>query len=316
MGDTPAKTMRCLVLGGGGFLGSHVSEALTGSGYRVRIFEKALVDRGNVRDFFHRVEWIEGDFNSRNQLREVLDGTDYIVHCIGTTLPETSNKDPIYDISTNLLPTVHLLEAAKAVGVKKVIFLSSGGTVYGIPRSTPIPESHPTDPICSYGIQKLAIEKYLALYRHLHGLDYVVLRLANPYGARQKPEAVQGAIAVFMSKALRGETIEIWGDGSVVRDYLYVTDIACAVLSALRYEGEYRVFNIGSGIGFSILDLVARIEKIVGRTVHVHHKPGRRFDIPINVLDISRADRELGWRPQVEFDDGLQMTKAYLSQGV
>ena len=136
--------------------------------------------------------------------------------------------------------------------IRKFIFVSSGGTVYGIPQEVPIKESHPTEPICSYGISKLAIEKYMNLFHLLHGMEYCVLRLANPFGERQRVAAAQGAVTVFLDKALRNEEIEIWGDGSVVRDYFYVSDAVSAMTKALAYEGSSGVFNIGSGVGQSL----------------------------------------------------------------
>ncbi|KAF0243970.1 MAG: UDP-glucose [Planctomycetota bacterium] len=305
---------RCLVLGGGGFLGSHICEALLKAGHSVRTFEKERVSRENVRTFFRELEWTEGDFTDPHRIAEVLRGMEVVVHCIGTTLPKSSNENPVYDISSNLVPTLHLLDAAVHAGVRKVLFLSSGGTVYGIPQRVPIPEDHPTEPLTSYGIQKLSIEKYLKLYRHLHGLDYSVMRISNPYGERQRPNASQGAVTVFLYKAMKREPIEIWGDGSVVRDYLHVSDVARAALALLEYKGEFRTFNVGSGAGLSLLQVVESIRKVLGHPVETLFRPPRPFDVPVNILDISRAARELSWRPSVAFDDGLRRSLAYLSQ--
>lgn len=307
--------MKCLVLGGGGFLGSHVSDALLEAGYSVRIFEKERVSKESVRHLLADVEWVEGDFANESHLREVVKGVDVIIHSVCTTLPKTSNENTVYDISTNLVPTLHLLDAAKKEGVGKVIFFSSGGTIYGIPQRIPIPEDHPNDPVVSYGIQKLAIEKYLNLYHHLYGLDYGVMRISNPYGERQRPIATQGAVAVFLHKALNKEEIEIWGDGSVKRDYLHVSDVARAVLKLLSHKGEHRLFNIGSGKGLSLLELIESIEKVTGASVKVRFTPARPFDVPVNVLDITRAARELSWSPEVELQEGLRRTMAYHLSG-
>src|SRR3972149_10968356 len=241
--------MKYLVLGGGGFIGSHVCDSLVKAGHQVRIFEKEHVSKNNIEHLISSIEWVEGDFTNETHLKEIVKGVDIIIHSIGTTHPRTSNENPVYDISSNLISTLHLLDAAKDEGVKKVIFFSSGGTVYGIPKTIPIPEDHPTEPLCSYGIQKLAIEKYLRLYHYLYGLDYAIMRIYNPYGERQRPHALQGAVAVFMNKALIGEGIEIWGDGSVTRDYLHISDVARAVSILSDYHGEYKLFNIGGGHG-------------------------------------------------------------------
>jgi UDP-glucose 4-epimerase len=145
-----------------------------------------------------------------------------------------------------------MLDVARASGVKRIVFSSSGGTVYGPPMTTPIPEDHPTNPSCSYGIVKLAIEKYLALYNNLCGLDYIVLRIANPYGERQRLVGGQGAVAAFLGRALRGEAIEIWGDGSVIRDYIYIGDVCDALIAAATCHSVQGVLSIGSGIGMML----------------------------------------------------------------
>ncbi|MGC2064128.1 MAG: NAD-dependent epimerase/dehydratase family protein [Thermodesulfovibrionales bacterium] len=306
--------MRCLVLGGGGFLGSHACDALLGHGYHVRIFEKQYVSKENVQHLTGDVEWVEGDFTNEAHLREVVQGADCIVHAIGTTLPKDSNENPVYDISSNLISTLHLLEAAKEAGVRKIIFFSSGGTVYGIPGKIPIAEDHPTDPISSYGIQKLAIEKYLFLYHYLHGLDYAVMRISNPYGERQRPIASQGAVAVFLYHVLRNEPIEIWGDGSVTRDYLHISDVARAIPLLLKYEGKEKIFNISSGQGLSLLDLIRTFEKVIGRAIEVRFTSARPFDVPVNVLDNTRARQELAWTPQIDFEQGIKRTIEFLAK--
>lgn len=304
---------KTLVLGGGGFLGSYATEALLKAGHSVRIFEKELINKESVRHILPKVEWVEGDFTNEADVKHAVKGMDYVVHSLCTTLPKSSNENPAYDISSNLISTLHLLDAAKAEGVKKVIFFSSGGTVYGVPNATPIPENHPTEPVCSYGIQKLAIEKYMRLYKQLHGLDYAIMRISNPYGERQRPHASQGAVMVFLYKALKNEPIEIWGDGTVTRDYIYVADVASAVVRLLEYSGKENLFNIGSGSGMSLLELIKMIEKVTGRPANVRFSPARAFDVPVNVLDISKAKQELNWTPQTTFEDGLRRTMKHLS---
>jgi len=307
-------TMKCLVLGGGGFLGSHACDALLAHGCRVRVFEKQYVGKENIQHAIKDIEWIEGDFTNRAHLREIVQGMDYVIHAIGTTLPESSNENPVYDISSNVISTLQLLEAAKEAGIKKIIFFSSGGTVYGVPQKIPIEEDHPTDPINSYGIQKLTIEKYLKLYYHLYGLDYAIMRISNPYGERQRPIASQGAVAVFLYRALKNETVEIWGDGSVTRDYVYVSDVADVITLLLRYEGKSKLFNIGSGRGLSLLELLKTFEKIIGRPVDVRFTSARPFDVPVNILDNSLARRELSWAPKIGLDEGIRRTIKYLSE--
>lgn len=297
--------MKCLILGGGGFLGSHLCDALLAQGHVVRIFDRPNLQRFRRFEAHEAMEWLEGDFINPRQAIQAVAGCDIVYHLVSTTLPRSSNENPAYDVETNVVGTLHLLNAARTNGARKVIFVSSGGTVYGVPQVLPIRESHPTEPICSYGIGKLAIEKYLALYKFLHGLEYCVLRLSNPFGERQRVSAAQGAVAVFLYKALRGEAIEIWGDGTVVRDYFYVSDAVSALVKAMTFNGEDRIFNIGSGTGMSLNDILAAIEALLGRPVHRYYLPPRAFDVPVNVLDISRATRSLGWRPEVPFTEGL-----------
>lgn len=295
-----------LVLGGAGFLGSHLVGALVHEGAAVRVFDR-------TRNWTHfgdtsKVEIFEGEFGNRADIAAALDGCGTVFHLVGTTLPKASNDDPVHDLESNLLPTVQFLEVARRREVKKIVFASSGGTIYGVPATLPIPEHHETRPLCSYGIHKLAIEHYLHLHRSLYGLDYCVLRLANPFGERQRPDASQGAVSVFLDKALRGEEIVVWGDGSAVRDYVYVGDVAQAFCQAARYTGSRRTFNIGSGRGLSVNELISSIEAVVGRTISRRHLPGRPFDVPVNVLDISLAAAHLGWQPRCSFREGLRRT--------
>jgi len=279
-----------LILGGKGFIGSHLSRALAAAGQAPGVFDRPQ------------------EFLAPAQLDAALEGVEVVFHLISTTVPKSSNDDLVADIEANVVGTLRLLDLCRRRKVRKVVFISSGGTVYGVPRGTPVSESHPTEPICSYGIHKLAIEKYLHLNWSLHGLDYCVLRVANAYGEGQRTDAAQGAVAAFLERAVRGSPIEIWGDGSVVRDYVYVGDIVQALLKAAAHRGEQKVFNIGSGIGVSLNELVREIGKIVGRAPEVRYAPGRGFDVPANVLDATAAREQLGWRPSTSLPEGLRRT--------
>lgn len=303
--------VKCLVLGANGFIGSHLVNALARQGCAVRAF-----GRSHLRPSRHAdsplIEYVEGDFIHEGDVRAALEGCDICFHLVSTTLPKSSNDDPVFDIHTNIGGTAALLKHAAASGVKKVVFLSSGGTIYGVPAEVPIDEDHPTDPICSYGITKLAVEKYLALYRHLHGIDYTILRLSNPYGEHQRVTATQGAIAVFLHKALRREPIEIWGDGSVVRDYVYIDDVISAIVSTIGYQGSEHIFNIGAGQGKSLNEILETIEKTIGLSVERRYKDPRPFDVPKSILSIARAKQELGWSPSISFDEGLLRTSRWI----
>lgn len=306
------KRLKCLVLGGGGFIGKHLCEGLLARGYQVRVLDRPHLDLDDARVLASRVEWLEGDFTNAVDVATALEGCRWVFHLVSTTLPKNSNENPLYDLESNVASTLRLLDlTGNSKTARKIIFLSSGGTVYGVPRKTPIAESHPTEPICAYGIGKLAIEKYLELYRMLHGLDYAVIRLSNPYGEYQRTQGAQGVIPIFMHKALHHEPIEIWGDGSVVRDYVYIGDVVEALIGVMSYEGPERVINIGSGIGTSLNELVQILRDVTGVAISCRYVAGRGFDVPASVLDISRARSALGWNPQVPLHEGIRRVFRY-----
>lgn len=306
--------MKILVLGGGGFIGSHLCEALLLAGHQVRVFEYPGIKPLCPQEILRQIDWMEGDFTNPVQVDNAVQGCEIVYHLISTTLPKTSNDNPAYDVETNVISTIQMLQSACRHRVKKIIFASSGGTVYGIPQQIPIAEEHPTNPISSYGISKLAIEKYLHLFYTLHGVDYCILRLANPYGERQRATASQGAVAVFLNKALCDEPIEIWGDGSVTRDYIYIADVITAMLKAIPHQGEQRIFNVGAGVGISLNQMLADMENILGKTVKRVYLPSRNFDVPTNVLDIRRIRQSFGWSPQTGFVAGITLALAGIPQ--
>lgn len=305
---------KCLVLGGGGFIGTAVVEQLLSDGWQVRVFEHPGVNVPVRIAGVPGLEWVSGDFQAPADLAAALEGVHAVVHLISTMLPKSSNQAPMQDVETNVIATLRLLSLMTERSIRKIVFASSGGTIYGIPRSVPIREDHPTEPEVSYGISKLAIEKFLYLYRRLHGLRPVSLRVANPYGAGQRIDTAQGAIAAFLHRALRGEPLEIWGDGSVTRDYLHVSDVAAAFSCALRYEGPHYVFNIGSSHGVSINELAGTIESVLGRRIARSYLPGRSFDVPVSILDNTLARTELQWSPSITLAEGLRMTAAVMAR--
>ena len=305
--------MRYLVLGGTGFIGSHLVDELVAGGASVRLYSRGLTAQEDW-PAGKEVERFTGDLADAASVERAVRGCEVVFHLVSTTLPKSSNEDPAHDVATNVLGTLALLESARRNSVQRIVFISSGGTVYGRPRASPVAEDHATDPICSHGIAKLAIEKYLHLYSMLHGLDYRVLRVSNAYGERQRADRGQGAVSVFLSRALKGEPVTIWGDGSVVRDYVYVGDVARALAAAARHHGADRVFNIGTGRGTSLNDLIAIIEKACGREVKRVYQEGRTFDIDRNILDVSRAAARLGWRPETSLVDGIGKTLEWMTR--
>ncbi|MGE5285328.1 MAG: NAD-dependent epimerase/dehydratase family protein [Actinomycetota bacterium] len=294
-----------LILGGCGFIGSALAAALRTEG-----FDVTLLDPLPPKDPTFRDRWIPGRMEDVPPTETILRPGMTVVHLAWTSLPEPSNRDPYGDIASNLLPSLRWLEGCVETGVSRVIFLSSGGTVYGIPRARPIGEEHPTEPICSYGIGKLAVEKYLALFRRLHDLPYVVLRASNVYGPGKDPFGRQGAINVFLGNVARGEPIRIWGNGEVVRDYIYIEDLLALFLRCIvtPVGDETPVFNAGSGEGNSLRDIIDRIRAVTGVDPRVEWTAGRKVDVPANVLDIGKARERFDWAPAVPLDEGIRGT--------
>lgn len=294
--------MTTLVLGARGFIGRHVVDALVAGGSRVVAYDR----NADATFAAPQVVQVRGDFADTEALGQAIarHRVRQVVHLVSTSLPQSSNDDVACDYHANVVQTLHLLDLCVLHEVESVLFMSSGGTVYGRPLSATLSEAHATDPTCAYGVAKLSIEKYLALYQHLHGLRHLIVRAANPYGPGQLPIRGQGAVAHFVHRALRGMPIEVWGDGSIVRDYFHVHDLAALVAVALA-SGHSGVFNAGSGRGTDLSALIALVAAATDTTPAVNHKPGRRFDVPAVVLDCAKSRRLLGWEPRIELHEGI-----------
>jgi UDP-glucose 4-epimerase len=300
--------MRCIVLGASGFIGINLCQSLHGRGHEVRAFGR----HNHFPSALKGCEWIQGDFSDSAAVATAISGCEIVFHLVTTTTPSIANIDKISDLNSNVVSTLQLLEACLATGVRRVVFISSGGTVYGIPKQVPTSESAPTNPISAYGISKLAIEKYLNLYEHSHGLEYRVLRVANPFGPYQTGIKSQGVIATFLQRILSGRSIEIWGDGTVTRDYIFIDDVVQALVLASTHNGTGRVFNIGSGKGHTLNDIVAVIDTLLQTTTIVEHRPSRLVDVPVSVLDPTLAIQELNWHQQTAFEEGLRATITWM----
>jgi UDP-glucose 4-epimerase len=300
-----------LVTGGTGFLGRALIARLNADGHVVRV-------AGNSSS--GRAPFVACGLDAPvDAWRAALEGCSGVFHLAWATVPTTANADPLADLETNVAGTVRILEALRDLPKIPILFASSGGTVYGEAETLPLPEHHPLRPKTAYGVSKTASEHYALLYRRLWGLDTRIVRLSNPFGPGQNIRGQLGAASIFAARALAGERIEIWGDGSVVRDYIYVDDaisglVATMLASSDHFDGLEPVVNIGSGRGVSLRELISLLTHILEKPIEVLYKPARDFDVRANVLDITRARTLVGWSPKVSLEEGLSRHITYLKQ--
>ncbi|MFC4165747.1 NAD-dependent epimerase/dehydratase family protein [Teichococcus aestuarii] len=309
-------TRHHLILGGCGFIGRHVALLLAEAGETVMLCDRAPLSVTYPEAVRHRIGHCTADLATADW-DAMLEGVAVVHHYVWASLPASANADPARDLALNTTPTLALLEAMRRRGkaAPRLVFSSSGGTVYGRLRQVPVPEEHTLAPITAYGAGKAAVELYLGLYRALYGLDCRVARLANPFGAGQDLARGQGAATTFLHHALTGQPITIWGDGEVVRDFIHIADAAAgmAALATCPEVGENWVVNIGSGQGTSLNTIIAELEARLGRRLAVRREPGRAFDVPVSVLDIRRARDVLGWAPRLSFAEGMSRTLSDLA---
>ncbi|MCT0209045.1 NAD-dependent epimerase/dehydratase family protein [Synechococcus sp. CS-1332] len=297
--------MKTIVIGGAGFIGAHVSQALIDSGRDVTIVGRRPPGTHTAS---LACTYCCADLGNRAQMREILEPSCEVIDLAYATVPKTSYGDPVFDLLANLPGSVGLLEEAMAVGVRRLLLVSSGGTVYGPPCALPMAESHPTAPISPYGITKLTIDHYALMFHHTRDLPVVVVRPANAYGVQQRSRTGQGFLAAAIDAILSGREIEIYGEVGTIRDYIHVSDVASGILAALDFGGDGEIYNLGTGIGASNLDVIAMLQPLAeaaGHTIQVRHLPSRRFDVEANVLDAKKLSSACGWHPDVSLQSGL-----------
>ncbi|MCW2501605.1 MAG: NAD-dependent epimerase/dehydratase [Frankiales bacterium] len=308
--------MRVLVTGAAGFIGSHLVDRLVADGHRVTGVDDLstgklanLADARRAKGFsFHRF-----DITSTDLLTLVArDRPDVVCHLAGQMDVRRSVADPLHDTRTNVLGTVNVLEACVRTGVPRVVFASSGGTVYGEPPSVPVTERAALRPASPYGAAKAAAETYVAAYARLHGLRGVSLRLGNVYGPRQDPHGEAGVVSIFAGALVAGRPTTVFGDGTSSRDYVYVEDVVDAFLRCLGGKGDGRRLNVGSGRATSVRALHALVAKAVGAPDAPEFAPPRSGELQAVALDSSAARRALGWEPAVTLEDGLARTVDWL----
>ena len=295
---------RVLVVGLG-FIGTHVAAALDRAGIATTILTRSGVP--SWAPALPGAVLIRGDAGDPAVVAEAIEEATHVVYCAGGLMPAQSNLHPTADIELALPPLICVLEALRHRPGVGITFLSSGGTVYGNPSRIPVDEDHPTDPITSYGVMKLASEKYIRMYTRLYGVPGRILRCSNVYGEGQPPQRGQGVIAAFLHQALTDQPITLFGDGSIVRDYLYAGDLAGLVVQLLELGGMPQLANVGSGVGTSLSAVVELVEAVTGRVVRVERRPGRAFDIGEIVLDVSRLRQLVPFDP-LTLEAGIRRT--------
>jgi UDP-glucose 4-epimerase len=307
---------RIVIFGGDGFIGRHLATKLSSSdSNQVIIFDRFSSYQIGEAGFFagyKNVEAVTGNFFNRAEVNQVLSDADIVFHLVSTTNPATSLNDPLIDIDTNIRSSVELFELCVENNVAKVIFLSSGGTVYGQTSSEKINEESLTQPVSPYAIGKLTIEHYLRYFKHHYGLNYLVYRVANPYGAGQNIHGKQGVIPIFLNLAFQKEPVTIFGDGGMVRDYLYITDLIDMISASYDKDNRHNEYNIGSGHGATINQLIKIIEKKANYKLSKKHVDTPDTYIEKIVLDTSRFVSEFKIKPSISLEEGISKTWDYV----
>jgi UDP-glucose 4-epimerase len=306
--------MKVLVTGGTGFIGSFVVEALLNYHHEVVVIANSQQLPAYLKSVSDKITHFQGDFGEIDVLEKALPECNAIIHLAWSTVPKQTRGVTAYEFSSNINSSIILLEKCIDFNIDKFIFISSGGTVYGLPDQIPISESNSTNPISNYGLGKLTMEKLLLLYHHTQNINYTVLRVSNAYGERQNLYKNQGVIGLWLKSIMQHKKIEIWGDGSVVRDYVYVMDVATAIVNALNLVKGAAVYNIGGGIGYSLNDIIGAIRNNIEIEFEVNYKPSRNFDVSTNVLDISKAREKIGYHPTIGLAEGIGRTWKWIKE--
>jgi len=301
-----------LVTGGAGFIGSHVVDAYVNGGHTVIVIDDLSTgtkENVNPKAEFHQLDIRSADVEQVFRRHKI----DVVNHHAAQMDVRRSVSDPKFDASVNVLGGLNIFEAARQYGVKRIIFSSTGGAIYGEQDYFPADEEHPVRPLSPYGITKLVTEKYLFYYKEVHGIEHVILRYANIYGPRQNPHGEAGVVAIFAKKMLQGESPVINGDGKQTRDYTFVGDVVNASLLALNYQGS-TIFNIGTGIETDVNALFRILCGWLSPNCAENHGPAKQGEQRRSVISYKKIERELGWKPRVELSEGLRLTAEYFKK--
>lgn len=305
-----------LVLGANGFIGSHIVDSLAKAGHTVRAFDRFSSDRV-LFDKVDNVELYAGDYLNNTDLEGALKGVKYVFHFISTTTPATAENNPTIDIDTNIRRSVELLQLCVAAKVERVLFASTGGAIYGVADSEePHKEEDAPEPVSPYAIGKLTVENYLRYFKVKHGLDSISFRISNPYGQRQPFNRKQGVIPIFLENIIRDKPVTVLGDGSMVRDYIYVNDLADMITNMFDKSHRHDLYNLGSGEGIDLNSLLGSIEASTGRKAIVESREIPATYVQKVVLDTTRFKSEFNSSPATSLLDGLKSTYDYILKEV
>lgn len=305
--------MKILVTGAAGFIASHVAESYVQAGHEVVVIDD--LSRGSAKNLSSQWHFYKCDIRDRERINEIfsVEKPTVVNHHAAQMDVRRGVREPLFDAQVNILGSLNLMEAALAYRVKRFIYIASAGAGYGEPKQRIVPEDHPINPITPYGISKHTVEHYLFTFHCLYGLEYVVLRYGNVYGAGQSSQGEAGVFAVFSEQMLAGIQPVIYGDGSKIRDYIHVTDVVAANVAALEY-GTNEIFNISTGVETTDLEVFEIVRELLGKTVAPKYVPKRPGEIDRICLDIAKAKALLHWKPQISLSEGAKRTVSYFQQ--
>lgn len=296
------------IYGANGFIGRHLARTLASQGVPFKAVSRRF-DEDFSSEIGKAAELVVARLGDPIGIASSLQGVDTVVQLISTSSPGLQNNHSVADIQDNVIPHVEFLQSCVQAGVRRYIFVSSGGTVYGPGTGAPFQETDPTNPICSHGLTKLTVEKYIQMHGHVDGLEYVILRLANPFGPGQQFRKGQGLIPAILDRHHKRQPVLIFGDGLARRDYIYIDDVIDAIQTAVALPEKLQsILNIGSGETRSAMEIIRAIEEMVGRKFELEHVKARKTDVNISSLDITAAGQILGWQPRSTFHDGIRRT--------
>ncbi|MFH1917265.1 MAG: NAD-dependent epimerase/dehydratase family protein [Nanoarchaeota archaeon] len=308
--------MNILVTGGAGFIGSHIVDRLVVDGHKVIVVDD--LSNGNLKNLtlvkdkitFHRMSI------TAKELADVFskEKPEVVFHLAAHINVRNSLKDPMHDGNVNILGSLNLLENCRTFGVKKIIFSSTGGAIYGETDNIPTAETETPHPISHYGISKFSVEQYLFLYKHIYGLEYIILRYANIYGPRQDPIGEAGVVSIFINNIIKGKDCRINGDGKQTRDYVYVGDVVDANMLALNKNPSRKIFNIGTGKETDVNSLFSEIKNVMAgqkKTGTSYNGPALAGEVMRSCLDATLAKKHLGWEPRISFSEGIKKTASF-----